>query len=113
MSTRHQGVRQLTRTNTHYQKVMKKPIGYYCPYAVGNGGVLEEIEQSWGSYYEQLSHDEKLWLLAQLSRQLWIDFADSSNIREGVIVAANRLQAEIPPDLRMGMIQALCDQVKS
>lgn len=91
---------------------MNKPIGYYAPYALGKGLVLEDMEKQWGSYFENLSQDEKFWLLAQLSRQLWVDWGSATDIRDGVINAANKLHEQFPPEIQMGVIEALCDQLK-
>ena len=91
---------------------MNKPIGYYAPYTLGKGLVLEDMERQWGSYFENLSHNEKFWLLAQLSRQLWVDWGGANDVRDGVINAANKLHEQFPPEIQMGVIEALCDQLK-
>jgi hypothetical protein len=91
---------------------MNKPIGYYAPYALGKGLVLEEMEEKWGSHFENITQNEKFWLLAQLSRQLWVDYADVTDVRDGVIVSAKLLRQQFPPEIQMGVIEALCDQLK-
>ncbi|MGB3761277.1 MAG: hypothetical protein WBA07_33700 [Rivularia sp. (in: cyanobacteria)] len=91
---------------------MNKPIGYHAPYALGRGLVLEEMEKEWGSYFENISHDEKFWLLAQLSRHLWLDWGGEGKVRDGVITAATKLREQFPPEIQMGVIEALCDQLK-
>lgn len=91
---------------------MSKPIGYYVSSPLGEGGILKEIEKEWGSHFEELSSNEKLWLLAQISRGLWVWFADVMDVREGVIEANQRFTKELPPEARLALIEALCDQLK-
>ena len=46
---------------------MSRPIGYFCNYTPGDGGLLGEMEESWGSSFEELTQSEKLWLLATVT----------------------------------------------
>ncbi len=91
---------------------MTKPIGYYVPYDIGSGNVIEELEQEWGSFFTELKTDEMLWILAQIARGIWIDNVEDIRIREGVAIGVRKVQEQVPVDLRLGLIEALCDQIK-
>lgn len=92
---------------------MTKPIGYYTGHPLGQGGILEELEQQWGSQFEKLTDNERMWLLAQLARQHWFNLGDSVDIRDGVITASVRLQEELDTSRMFGMMDALIDQLKN
>ena len=92
---------------------MNKPISYYVPYQINGDGLMNEIESEWGSYFERLTGSEKLWLLARVSRELWVWFADELDCREGVMTAASRFHQELTPDARLGILVALCEQLKN
>ena len=88
-----------------------KPVSYFVAYPIGANNIVTEIEREWGDYYQKLSSCEKFYLLAQLSRNLFILFADDSSVRDAVHNAAARIKEEIPPEQVLGLIEALCDQL--
>lgn len=87
---------------------MNQPISYYCP---GDYyPVLQEVEQEWGSFYEKCSQDEKLWLLANLSRFTWVNNAETHSVRPGIANAAARMNSELPLDVKLALIEGLINQ---
>jgi len=49
---------------------MTKPIGYYCSVTPGDGSFLDELQEEFGSTFEELSRIEKLVLLHSLTTNL-------------------------------------------
>lgn len=92
---------------------MTKPVSFYVSALVSSDCILNTLENEWGGYYEKLSNCEKFFLLAQISRNLYVLFADGTDVRKGVRNAAARIREEIPPDQCLEVIEALCDQLKS
>lgn len=49
---------------------MTKPIGYYCSVTPGDGSFLDQLQEEFGSTFEELNRLEKLFLLHSLTSNL-------------------------------------------
>jgi hypothetical protein len=92
----------------HY--IMTKPLGYYTSYTPGDGGLLGEIEEAWGSTLEKLRDDEKLWLIGRLANELWQKYPIDEPPRDGVELVADRAPSELSVLNQIGLINALISQ---
>lgn len=92
---------------------MSKPIGYYTSYTPGEDGLLEEMQSAWGSQFEELKDNERLWMISRLSHELWqkTEFEDES-IREGCEKAVIRAITELKSSDVMGLLEALVAQIR-
>lgn len=89
---------------------MNKPLSYYTTYTPGDGGLLGEIEQAWGSTFDKLRDDEKLWLIGQLANELWQEYPIEKLPGEGVKLVAHRAPSELSVLNRIGLMNALIAQ---
>lgn len=89
---------------------MTKPLGYYTAYTPGDGGLLGEVEEAWGSTFDKLRDDEKLWLIGRLANELWQEYPIDEPPGEGVVETANRAPSELSVLNRIGLMNALIAQ---
>ncbi|MEA5626609.1 hypothetical protein [Nostoc sp. UHCC 0251] len=88
---------------------MSKPLGYYTSYTPGDGSVLDELDDMFGSNLEKLTVKEKWFLIGALGAQLCAD-------QPGEV--SNAVNAVYPGILLMttgdieGLIEALVAQVR-
>lgn len=90
-----------------------KPLGFYVAYTPGDGGLLGEIENAWGSTFEKMRNDEKLWFIYRLAYELWCDSPLDEPPSEDVERAADRAKSELSNSDRIGLITALISQTTS
>ncbi len=94
---------------------MPQPIGYYCGHTGGDGGLLGEMEKSWGDYFEKLSPSEKLWLLFSIFGSLTADKSshyDPQDVDDAIVSATERLD-ELEFSDRLGLAQFVLDKLKN
>ena len=90
---------------------MTKPIGFYTGHPIGQQGILYELEKKWGGRFENITENEKIWLLAQLARQYWFAMGSSIDIRDGVSNAAARIQEELTPSTQVKLMEGIINQL--
>ncbi|MBA3920194.1 MAG: hypothetical protein H0X31_00225 [Nostocaceae cyanobacterium] len=93
---------------------MSKPIGYFCGYTPGNGGLLGEMESSWGDFFEQLNQSEKFWLLYSICGSLTAEksaFYNPHDVSDVLVSATERLD-ELHFTDRLGLAQFIIDKLK-
>ncbi len=93
---------------------MSKPIGYFCGYTPGNGGLLGDMEESWGDNFEQLSQSEKFWLLYSICGSLTAHqsaFYNPHDVSDVLVPATERLH-ELDFSDRLGLAQFIIDKLK-
>jgi hypothetical protein len=49
---------------------MTKPLGYYCAVTPGDGSFLDELQERYGSTFENLTKLQKLYILKLLTTNL-------------------------------------------
>lgn len=94
---------------------MPKPLGYFTNYTPGDGGLLGEMEDSWGSTFEQLNNSERLWLLSSLVGTMTADENEHYNphaVDDAIVPACERLH-ELSFLDRLGLAEALINQIKT
>ncbi|MBW4568060.1 MAG: hypothetical protein KME31_08555 [Tolypothrix carrinoi HA7290-LM1] len=92
-----------------------KPLGYYCNYTPGDGGLLGEMEESWGSYFEEINNSERLWFLFRLFGTMTANAGENYNpyeVQEVISPACDRLN-ELSIWDQLGLASALIDQIKA
>lgn len=92
---------------------MSKPLGYYTSYTPGSEGLLAQMQYDWGSHFEALKDNERLWMIARLAYELWLstDF-ENEVIREGCRKAIPRAITELQMHDVTGLIEALVNQIR-
>jgi hypothetical protein len=94
---------------------MTKPIGYYCNYVPGGSGLIPEMEEAWGSYFQSLNNSERLWLLSCLTGTMTADVTDNYDphqVGESVTDATERFH-ELSYSDQLGLATAILDQLKA
>lgn len=90
---------------------MSKPIGYYTNYTPGDEGLLDELQEAWGAQFQQLTNCERMWLIYRIACDLWMEQEDE--VREQVTSALSRINYELEVRDRIGLIDALINQIRS
>jgi hypothetical protein len=88
---------------------MSKPLGYYTSYTPGDGSVLDELEDMFGSNLEKLTVKDKLFLIGALGAQLC---ADQDGEVSNVVKAAYPGIVLMPTGNIEGLIEALVAQIR-
>ncbi|MEA5574170.1 hypothetical protein [Calothrix sp. UHCC 0171] len=92
-----------------------KPIGYYTNYTPGDEGLLDEMQSAWGAQLQELNNIDRLWMIYKLAEELCAEFEEALEIEdltEGVEEAVERSNSELQQSDRLGLIEALVNQVK-
>ncbi|MEH1778515.1 MAG: hypothetical protein V7L26_05095 [Nostoc sp.] len=89
---------------------MGKPIGHWTNFSPGDGSLLSEMEQAWGSHFEKLNEAERAWMIYQLGYQLWQDAEES--VSDGVENVIQQAQNQVSNIDKLGLIQALVELSK-
>jgi len=89
---------------------MSKPIGYWTNFTPGDGSLLSDMEQTWGSSFGSLNESQRAWLILQLANQLYMDAEGS--LGNDFEPLSNRMRTEIDNHNKLGLIQALVEQIK-
>jgi hypothetical protein len=88
---------------------MSKPLGYYTAYTPGDGSVLDELDDMFGSNLEKLSVRDKLFLIGALGAQLCADQSgEVSNVVKSVYPGILLMTTENIE----GLIEALINQIR-
>ena len=91
---------------------MARPLGFYVGYTPGDGGLFGELESYFGSTFQNMTPTEKCWLLYKMGFHLWFKDADADGVSDAVEEAEQRIESELSVGDRLGLIQALQDQLK-
>ncbi|MEH2312362.1 MAG: hypothetical protein V7K35_13405 [Nostoc sp.] len=89
---------------------MSKPVGHFTSYILGDGSLLESLQEEYGSTFERMTKREKLFLISALAAQS-CDQA-SGRCREEIYVVGHQINSSLPPSDREGLIEALINQVR-
>ena len=88
---------------------MGQPLGKFTGYTPGDGGLLGDMEQSWGTYFEELTQSEKLWLLSYVTAIVTADGSDNYNphdVADSITPVCERLH-ELSFGNQLGLAQFL------
>ena len=94
---------------------MSKPLGFYCNYTNGDGGLLGEMESSWGSQFEELNNSERLWILFSLMGTMTADKSEHYDpyAVDGYVVPATERFNELSFTDQLGLAEALINQIRT
>ena len=88
---------------------MGRPLGSFTGYTPGDGGLLGDMEDSWGTYFEQLTQSEKLWLLSYVTGTICADRSenyDPHDVSDEITPVCERL-GELSFGNQLGLAQFL------
>jgi hypothetical protein len=94
---------------------MSKVIGYYTNYTPGDEGLLAQMQEAWGAQLQELNNVDRLWMIYKLAEELCGEFEEALEIEDltlGVEEAVERSTLELQQSDRLGLIDALVNQVK-
>ncbi|WP_225225972.1 hypothetical protein [Komarekiella delphini-convector] len=115
-----QSLIRVHREYTSHQDIskMNKPIGFYTSAMPGDGSYLDELQQRYGSTFEQLSKIEKLLLLHGIVQNLLnaeINIQGSSVAAAAVSTVsliAQSINKRVTLGEHLGLASALINQLK-
>ena len=93
---------------------MSQPLGYFCSYTPGDGGLLGDMEESWGSQFQELNNSERLWLLFTLLGTMSADTSDHYDpyaVDSSIVPVGERFR-ELGFSDQLGLAEALINQIK-
>ena len=97
------------QTHTIQNFIMGQPLGYFTGYTPGDGGLLSDLSDSWGSYFGELTKSEKLWMLSSVTGMICADKSEHYNphdVSDDIIPACERL-GELEFGDQLGLAQFL------
>ncbi|MBD2773328.1 hypothetical protein [Iningainema tapete] len=92
---------------------MSKPIGYFCNYTPGDGGLLGDIEAECGSTFENLNQSQKLWILAYCAGAMTAtetENYDPNEVGDDITPLCERLH-ELTLFDQLGLIKCLTENI--
>jgi hypothetical protein len=93
---------------------MTKPIGYYTSYIPGGTGLLEELQQQWGTTFEKMTRQQKLYLVVALASNLGCQCKDTCqdmSINQEIASTSQQVQSLTTSD-QEGLLAALIAQIR-
>jgi hypothetical protein len=93
---------------------MAKPIGYFCNHTFGDSGLLSDMEESWGSTFQELNNSERLWMLYSLIGTITASASenyDPHEVNECIQPAIERFN-ELSFFDQLGLAEALINQIR-
>jgi hypothetical protein len=97
--------------NTHKDFTMQ-PIGFYTSYTPGEGGLLQDMEESWGSTFEVLTPYQRVYLLAALSTEIFSQYELENNENDSEVEEVCERLGELGFGDLLGLMEALINQAK-
>ena len=89
---------------------MTKPVGHFTSYTIGDGSLLESLQEEYGSTFEKMTKREKLYLISAVAIQL-CDQAPG-RCRDEIYVVGHQINSSLPLHDREGLVEALTNQVR-
>ncbi len=89
---------------------MTKPVGYYISYSLGDGSLLEQLEEEYGSTFQKISKREKLLLIQSLATELGDSLHELP--RDEIYQLQEKLNTQLSQSDRAALIQALISQIR-
>ena len=90
---------------------MARTLGYYVAFTSGDGSLLDQMEQYFGSTFQRMSATEKCWLLYRMGYHLWFEDADALGVSDPVEDALFQINSELSVGQRLALLQALLAQL--
>lgn len=89
---------------------MSKPVGHFTSYILGDGSLLESLQEEYGSHFEKMTKCEKFFLISAIAAQS-CDQAPG-RCRDEIYVVGHQINSSLPASDREGLLEALIDQVR-
>ena len=89
---------------------MSKPVGHFTSYVLGDGSLLESLQEEYGSTFERMTKREKLFLISAIAIQS-CDQAPG-RCRDEIYVVGHQINSSLPAADREGLIESLINQVR-
>lgn len=89
---------------------MSHPVGYYTNYTPGDGSYLEALQETYGSWFEQMTKREKFVILTVLCSHCGCE--EDGNCRAEIFDVARELTRELTAVDQAGVIEALINQIR-
>ena len=89
---------------------MSKPVGHFTSYTLGDGSLLESLQEEYGSTFEQMTKREKLFLIFTIAAQS-CDQAPG-RCRDEIYVVGHQINSSLSASDREGLIESLINQVR-
>ena len=74
---------------------MSKPVGHFTSYIIGDGSLLESLQEEYGSTFERMTKREKLFLISAIAAQS-CDQAPG-RCRDEIYVVGHQINSSLPP----------------
>ncbi|MBN3897352.1 MAG: hypothetical protein HWQ41_19350 [Nostoc sp. NOS(2021)] len=89
---------------------MSKPIGHFTSYTLGDGSLLESLQEEYGSTFEKMTKREKLFLVSAIAAQLCEQ--SPGKCRDEIYTVGHQINSSLPQADRQGLIEALTNQIQ-
>ncbi|MEH2445800.1 MAG: hypothetical protein V7K18_08450 [Nostoc sp.] len=89
---------------------MSKPVGHFTSYILGDGSLLESLQEEYGATFEQMTKRERLFLIFAIAAQS-CDQAPG-RCRDEIYVVGHQINSSLPISDREGLIEALINQIR-
>ena len=89
-----------------------KPLGFYTNHTPGDGGLLQDMEESWGSSFEALTPYQRACLIAAVSTQIFTQYDSEDNNNDAEVEEVTERLGELGFGDLLGLMEALINQAK-
>ncbi|MEH2236020.1 hypothetical protein [Nostoc sp.] len=86
--------------------------GYYTSYTPGDGGVLEDMEDTYGAKFERLNRAEKLCLISMMAADLAF-LSTEPRTSEDLFSLMLAIKGELAISDREGLVECLINGVRN
>jgi ATP-dependent RNA circularization protein (DNA/RNA ligase family) len=91
---------------------MTKPIGFFTSYTPGDGGLLQDMEESWGATFEALTPYQRAYLIAAVSTEIFSQYESEDNENDSEVEEVTERLGELGFGDLLGLMEALINQAK-
>jgi hypothetical protein len=89
-----------------------KPLGFYTNYTPGDGGLLQDMEESWGPTFEALTPYQRAYLIAAVSTEIFSQYSTEDNDNDDDVEEVTERLGELGFGVLLGLMEALINQAK-
>ncbi len=89
---------------------MTKPVGYYTSYSFGDGSLLEQLQEEYGSTFQKISEREKFLLIQSLATELGDSLHELP--RDEIYQLQEKLNTQLSQSDRAALIESLISQIR-
>ncbi len=89
-----------------------RPLGFYTSYTPGEGGLLQDMEESWGATFEVLTPYQRAYLIAAVSTEIFNQYESEDNENDSEVEEVCERLGELGFGDLLGLMEALINQAK-